>query len=81
MHIDKIFSQGLLDELLNYTKQLTKDLFEAKVRRVYFKCMRNGHPEIAQRIADKYPEAINIKSDAVMAFGMALMAQEKLKGL
>jgi|GEM_PF-2771418 len=77
MDIGGIYASGLLDELKNYS--CGQSMRNNRILRLYNRLMRTGHPFIAQRLADKYPNAIHIKSDAVMAFAMSLMAQENNK--
>jgi len=79
MDIGSIYAAGLLDELKMFANSQYQQQHNSRVLRIYNRLMRTGHAIIAQRLADKYPNAIHIKSDAVMAFAMSLMAQEKLK--
>jgi hypothetical protein len=74
--IGEMYAAGLLGELNRLVQSQSQRQLNRRALRVYNRCMRNGHPFIAQKIADKYPEAVNIKSDAAMAFGMAMMAQK-----
>lgn len=71
-----LYASGLLGEMKIFAESQSHKQFKSRVLRIYNMCMRNRHPFIAQKIADKYPEAVNIKSDAVMAFGMAMVAQK-----
>lgn len=76
MDIGAIYSSGLLNELKQYSGTQSQSPFWVRVKRIYNQCLKTGHLSIAQKLADKYPHIIYQKSDIVVAFGMALMANK-----
>ncbi|MCW3111302.1 MAG: hypothetical protein JWQ09_5808 [Segetibacter sp.] len=69
--IENMFFPDLLNDLVGFSRSF---FFERKVKRVYSKCLKCGHPILAQKIVDKYPHLIQVKSDLVMAMSMAMLA-------
>lgn len=67
----EIFSESLLGELHHFDSKMKGE----KAHRVYSKCLRRGHPKIAEAIRRKYGRQFP-QHDSVIAFGFALMAQE-----
>jgi hypothetical protein len=64
-----LYSQQLINEFISFGNKPNY----SRIIRIHNKCMKNGHPYIAQKIVEKYPEAFKCRDDRVMAFGYALM--------
>jgi len=63
---------NLLEELIDYANF-------AKANSVYWKCLRLGKTNLANKIAQKY-KIKTAQDDCVMAFGLALMVKKKING-
>lgn len=67
-------------DLLNDLVKFSEDsALEAKVKRVYWRCIRSGRIAIADKIELKYPQYFKQPNDLVMAFGFSLIAKKAIK--
>lgn len=75
----KIAFNSVLKDLKDWADRKDHEFFSKKVLRVYGKCLRQKHFKLAADICKKYNTYFMEapKSDIAMAFGMALMAQNK----
>lgn len=69
----------ILDDLVLYAQVTTRELDNARIRRIHTKCLLRGKTELARRIVLKYGKIIDapFKDDRVMAFAVALAIQQK----
>lgn len=71
-------SYDFLNNLNKWQIAYLNEIKGSKALRIYVKALERGKDELANRIHKKYQHLFP-KSDLVMAFGMALMAQEAIK--
>lgn len=66
---------SLLEEFANWSDDFNKDQMARKAQRVWIKCMRKGHTDIARKIQEKYkfPQP----DDLTIAFMWTLLAQKQ----
>lgn len=66
---------NLLNDLKKWSDEFDRDQMARKAQRVWIKCMRRGHIDIAQRIKNKYK--FPVPDDCTIAFMWTLLAQKQ----
>lgn len=79
--IHQITDTSILDDMVLYAQYTTRELDDARIRRVHTRCLLRGKTELARRIALKYGKIIDepFKDDRVMAVAYTLMILKNKK--
>jgi len=73
-----LYDPALLQEMRDFITKRDRKLFESKVLRVYFKCLRTGHIKLAKAIHAKHNRVLSMMtSDRVIAAAWALHAMNE----
>lgn len=75
-NIDRIIFEATIEEMKEWTANLTKYLKAAKAVRLYYKAIETGRLELAKRLKAKYmtKEYSPYNNDRAVAFAMAIKA-------
>lgn len=66
---------SILKEFANWSDSFNRDQMARKAQRVWIKCMRRGHTDIARKIWEKYK--FPLPDDRTIAFMWTLLAQKQ----